>query len=637
VRTSKNRTTLGWLGSWLFTRGEGPAVSFAGWGLAVTGLALVAGSVWTLHAHTRAAAEGEARALERAARVLASSSEELLASNDIESLSRVVSDTAIEFGLDDASISLAGVGVVASKSGGSDLTGPLPATWQQSHVESHGSCTITNRIAQVEAPLRVSGRGDGVVTLRGPVVGAQAAFFSLAAVDATTKWGLLGIAGGTLALGFVAFRAVRRRLLALGAIEVALHQAADFASGEMPASAMRVSDQLGSAARTWNRMLEERDQMRATSELEAAAERMAEKGGGGEFAGALDALWMGVVMLDAEGRIHGCNGAAAVFLKRSRPDLLGRPFQELAEDPGLQNAVREVVSGASRQRITVEVPVEGDVPGVDRTMLRYTVRPMRKDDAVACIVVIEDVTQQRVADDSRNSFVAQATHELRTPLTNIRLYLEQLVDEGDRDPLVKARCINVISTEARRLERTVTDMLSVNEIEAGAFKVRGDDVPLEAVLDELYQDFQAQAQDKEIDYKLDLPPKLPRLWADRDKFTLALHNLVGNALKYTPAGGRVHVRVSEDAGQLRVDVVDNGIGISEEEQELVFERFYRSKDRRVGSIQGTGIGLALARQVVRLHGGDITVRSELDKGSTFTLVVPISPSGAGVGEARLAA
>ncbi len=111
---------------------------------------------------------------------------------------------------------------------------------------------------------------------------------------------------------------------------------------------------------------------------------------------------------------------------------------------------------------------------------------------------------------------------------------------------------------------------------------------------------------------------------DRDKLGQALHNVVGNALKYTPLGGKVDVKVDASSGRLTVDIIDSGYGIAPEEQELVFEKFYRAKDTRVHGIVGTGLGLPLAREVARLHGGDLTLRSELNKGSTFTLSVPIS-------------
>jgi signal transduction histidine kinase len=167
-------------------------------------------------------------------------------------------------------------------------------------------------------------------------------------------------------------------------------------------------------------------------------------------------------------------------------------------------------------------------------------------------------------------------------------------------------------------------MLSVSEIEAGSLKIRNDDVRLDKIFEELQADYTAQAKDKKLSLKFDLPPKFPVILGDRDKLMMTLHNLLGNALKYTPEGGNVSVVVKDEAKRLIVDVTDTGIGVNEKELQLIFDKFYRAKDPRVAKITGTGLGLALAREVARLHGGDITVQSQLDKGSTFTLAIPIA-------------
>jgi signal transduction histidine kinase len=165
-------------------------------------------------------------------------------------------------------------------------------------------------------------------------------------------------------------------------------------------------------------------------------------------------------------------------------------------------------------------------------------------------------------------------------------------------------------------------------MEAGSFKLREDDVRLDALFEELKADYDSQAKEKRITLTFNLSPKLPVLHGDRDKVALALHNLIGNALKYTPDGGRVLVTVDADAKQLSVSVKDTGIGIGPEDQERIFERFYRAKDKRVAKITGTGLGLTLAREVARLHGGEIEVESVLNQGSTFTLTLPLKAEAA---------
>jgi signal transduction histidine kinase len=304
--------------------------------------------------------------------------------------------------------------------------------------------------------------------------------------------------------------------------------------------------------------------------------------------------------------------------------MVGAKIDEHVRDGQVLEALRSMTGMNPRRRATFEVKrPEGEGGGI----LRFSVRPVRREDHAAAILMIEDITQQRVADEARNSFVAQATHELRTPLTNIRLYVEQAIEAGD-DKAVRTRALDVINQESRRLERIVGDMLSVSEIEAGSFKLRAGDVRLENLFEDLREEYAAQAKDKNLALTLHLPPKLPVIQGDRDKIVLALHNLIGNALKYTPEGGKVDVKVEADDKRLQVDVADSGIGIAPEETELIFEKFYRAKDKRVSSITGTGLGLALAREVVRLHGGDISVRSQIDQGSTFTMTLPLRAEAA---------
>jgi signal transduction histidine kinase len=197
------------------------------------------------------------------------------------------------------------------------------------------------------------------------------------------------------------------------------------------------------------------------------------------------------------------------------------------------------------------------------------------------------------------------------------------VDEGEADPQLRAQALNVINSEARRLERIVADMLSVAEIEAGSLSIRPGDVRTDALFEDLTNDYAAQAAEKTIELGFDLPPKMPVIHGDRDRLGQALHNLVGNALKYTPPGGKVTVRVeAPEQGGLIVHVIDTGIGIDPDECERIFDRFYRANDRRIAHVTGSGLGLALAREIVRLHGGDIEVESKLDQGSTFTITLP---------------
>ncbi|MCC6679086.1 MAG: hypothetical protein IT436_18330 [Phycisphaerales bacterium] len=497
---------------------------------------------------------------------------------------------------------------------------------------------------------RVLLRGESVNASSGLIVAAIVTFVTLGtawwSAGGAARLGLTGdpvigacvVGGQGLTMVWAWYRWRRRRLRALGAIREAL---AAYGAGETDDAALRLAASFGPAGEAWNRLLEERRELaerlrtqRVSDELSARHAR------GGDTQVLCDALWQGLLLVDDKMTVRYANGAAAVLLQARREQMVNAEAARVISDRQVLAAIRDVAAGRSKPRGALEVrrgpggaAVTGGTGGAEpQGVLRFHVRPIRRNDAGAALVVIEDVTQQRAADEARNAFVAQAAHELRTPLTGIRLNVEQIVDEGENDPAARAECINVIGREARRLERIVGDMLSLSEVESGALSLRTDDVRLDALMKELEEEFRAPALDKDMKLRFDLPPKLPVIQGDRDKIVLAVHNVIANAIKYTPAGGEVSVKVVEDGPGVVIEVADNGIGIKEDEIEMVFEKFYRAKDRRVASITGTGLGLALARQVVRLHGGDITVKSHLDKGSTFTIAIP-----AVAGEKRQAA
>lgn len=597
---------------WGLARGERAVVAA---GLAVAAIVvgvLGASAWWTLHTYRAAAERGRVEQVSLAARLLALNAERLLGQGETTSVRRLITDWSLQYHLESSRIVLGDGKVLADAKPENITVMELPEAFPAIERTEFEATRDAGRV-RVSVPVFVGGRGEARLEL-------SARSVPPAWADWETQAGIGAIAVTALSGLLIVYRAMRSRWRAIGAVADALRLEA---AGDAPAGALVVGERFGPLAKAWNALIEERDRLRVGAAMQSAARTIEERGGrDGDLKAACDAMWHGLIVLDGAGVVRYCNGAAAVLLRSKRESITGSALAGYVDDAAAQEVLARVVNGQSKQRASIEVerPAAGDQ---DRTVLRLSVRPLRREDGPAAMVVIEDTTQQRVADESRNAFVAQATHELRTPLTNIRLYVETLVEEGE-DAQVRSKCLNVIGAESRRLERIVGDMLSVSEIEAGALKLRTGEVRIDAMLEELEADFKAQAQDKEIKLAFELPPKLSVMQGDRDKLMLALHNLLGNALKYTPTGGQVRVRVEEASGRLNVAVIDNGIGISKDEQEMVFEKFYRAKDRRITNITGSGIGLALARQVVRLHGGDITCDSQIDKGSTFTLSVPLT-------------
>lgn len=602
---------------WLM-RGES-LVASAGLAFAGILLSVMIGSAWWTARTQRQALEA-AQKIERQAvgDLLARNVGLMLARGELNATRRMVAESLASYRLTQCRVVLSNGEVVAASDPSQITLHKLPAKWIRTRLadDEPGLVSTHGRMATAH-PVFVPDRGSATLEIAGPL-----------SVDAELMWesyvGAGAIGAAAMAGLWFVYRRVRSRLRALTAVREALMS---MAGGEAAGPSLILSPDLGPEAIAWNDVVVDKERDRKQGVAERAREAFSRRGqGGGDLSSLCDAMSQGLILVDEHNRVNYANGAAAAFLQCKREELVGTEIGQRLQVPTVLDTIRQVATGTQRRRSVLDIERKSEEgPG---GVLRFSVRPVRRDDSASAMVVIEDITQQKAAEAARHAFVAQATHELRTPLTNIRLYVETAIEDGENDPQTRAKCLNVINGETRRLERIVGEMLSVAEIEAGAMKLKSDDVRLETVFEELRSDYAAQAQEKKITLAFNLPPKLTVIAGDRDKIMLALHNLVGNALKYTPDGGKVDVTVNVDARQLSVEVRDTGIGMSQEDAEKVFERFYRAKDPRVAKITGTGLGLTIAREVVRLHGGDIAVESRLNQGSAFTLTVPVKAEAA---------
>lgn len=546
--------------------------------------------------------------------LLASQVELRLSDGDLAGLRRLMLDAAASGVVEECEVRLPDIGIIASSNPSQSTHQELPKTWKSSEeiVASITHDEQSNRTVVLE-PLTVDGRSGGTLKI---VVGHSIQVIGSDSIRASS----VGIASVGLVLMLMVYRRFRNRLGALAAIGEALKAAAQ---GERRMPCLVVGENLGPEAAIWNTMLAERENIKQEMiELEVVE---AQASGGVESVGlpaACNTLTQGIMLIDADLRMIYVNGAACVFLRVNHDRIMDIAFDQVSGFEQLTETVRGVLqkTGSSRQVLELgKTDGEADSGAV----LRVVVTRVEQDEVPRAMVFIEDITQQRLADDSQNAFIAQATHELRTPLTTIRLYAEEAIESGSEDGEIVEKALNVINSETRRLERIVGDMLCVAEIEAGSLSIHPDSIRTEQLFTELAEDYEAQAKSKSIEMVFDLPPKFPTINADRDRLGQALHNLIGNAIKYTPSGGRVEVRVEfADDNSMKFEVIDNGIGIDESQQERIFDRFSRADDRRIAKVTGSGLGLALAREIARLHGGDVAVESEIDQGSVFTLTIP---------------
>ena len=231
-------------------------------------------------------------------------------------------------------------------------------------------------------------------------------------------------------------------------------------------------------------------------------------------------------------------------------------------------------------------------------------------------------------DRMKDDFISTVTHELRTPLTSIRAFSEILFDNPDIEPAERHRFLGLVIKESERLTRLINQVLDLAKLESGLAEWRTGDVDLREIVNDAVgatsQLFKASA----VAIEARLPSRVPLVRADRDRVMQVLLNLLSNAVKFCPPqSGRVEVRLTHgDAGSVRVDVMDNGVGISREHQSLIFEKFRQVGDTLTQKPAGTGLGLAICRQIVSRLGGRLWVESDPGRGSTFSFTLPVAPA-----------
>ncbi len=239
--------------------------------------------------------------------------------------------------------------------------------------------------------------------------------------------------------------------------------------------------------------------------------------------------------------------------------------------------------------------------------------------------VFRDVTQERTVDRSKSEFVSMVSHELRTPLTSLTGFIELVLDGagGEVNPSME-RLLNKAHSNGLRLSRLVADLLDISRLEAGNLGLEISEVSLQGLLTELTESVAPQFNDKQLDLKMKIPAKLRAVWADRERCAQIFSNLLTNAVRYTPEGGKVTVSGKLVRDHVEITVRDTGEGIRPENQARIFEKFVRISNNGKRPAGSTGLGLAITKTLVETQGGSIRLESEFGKGSAFTVSLPVA-------------
>jgi two-component system, OmpR family, phosphate regulon sensor histidine kinase PhoR len=464
--------------------------------------------------------------------------------------------------------------------------------------------------------------GEVRVFAAAPIVGPDGRVAGVVQVSAPEAWvwrqlhRMAPALGTAMALGMIAAliigtrlsRRITRPLEEFGHVAERI-SAGDFA-GRAPADD---TVELGRLARTFNTMADRLE--------DTIAQIQAERN-------TLEAIVSGmtdaVIATDEQGRIMLLNRAAEEMLRLDRPEALGHPAREVIRG---RLAALLGEAGTNGRAGAEELP-----PGEagDR-VLEVHCAPITNapGGVIGAVAVLRDVTELRQTERLRRELTVNVSHELRTPLTSIKGFTETLLDGAMTDEITARRFLSIINSEADRLVKLVDDLLDLSRLESKRVTLDLRPVDVGALVADTVERLRPLAQSSGVALHAVASPGI-RIAADADRLQQVLTNLIDNAVKYTPTGGRIEVRADADNGAVAVSVADTGKGIRPEDLPHVFDRFYRADRSRtrgpsagVGNRSGgTGLGLAIARHIVEAHGGRISVRSRLDEGTTFTFTLP---------------
>jgi PAS domain S-box-containing protein len=320
---------------------------------------------------------------------------------------------------------------------------------------------------------------------------------------------------------------------------------------------------------------------------------------------------------------------AFLFMLGCRPglDTIGRPVGELVVD----TRIRELIKTALQmdQQSTGEVSNEITLPPSNASgerIIDVRCLPFRDRSGIniGVITVLHDITAARRMDQMKSDFVSMVSHEIRSPMNSVLMQLQVIMDGLAGEVTEKQlEILQRASMKIQSLSQMTSELLDLASIESGLTVQKKEPISMDELIREQIQLHLPQVQSQSIELTAELPDDVPLLLADRRNMEEVLSNLITNAIKYTPAGGKICLGLSIDGNYLCIKVSDTGYGITEDEKEKIFERFYRVKNQQTRHIQGTGLGLAIVKSLIEAHQGRIEVDSRPDKGSTFSVYLPV--------------
>ncbi|MBU3058678.1 ATP-binding protein [Pseudomonas indica] len=423
--------------------------------------------------------------------------------------------------------------------------------------------------------------------------------------------GLLGIVGvAVLLIGFVTAHSFARRFSA--PIEQLAHAADEIGQGNFQITLPIAPEaELSSFIRRFGLMAEALSLFKQTN-VEALSS------GQRRLQAVLDSIDDGLLIIDRQGRLEHANPVAQRQLGWTS-EHIGQSLGAALDHAELDEAVQQVLNNQPLEKPLqdLEIQVDGDT-----RLLNWRLSTVGHDDGrvMGAVMVLRDVTEQRAFERVRNEFVLRASHELRTPVTGMHMAFALLRERLRFSPEAReSELLRTVDEEMHRLVRLINDLLNFSRYQSGQQKLELSPCDVGELLERTRLRFAAQAAEHDINLQVELQSPLPRLLADHLQLERALDNLVGNALRHTPNGGQICLQARRHGDRLIISVEDTGEGIPYSQQARIFEPFVQIGTKK----GGTGLGLALCKEIAQLHGGRLGVHSRLGQGTIFYLALPV--------------
>jgi two-component system, NtrC family, sensor histidine kinase KinB len=434
------------------------------------------------------------------------------------------------------------------------------------------------------------------------------------AIQAVFSLSILGLAAVIIGVVFSLFlsRLISRPVTELK--EAVLHVAQGDYEVQVP---VRGTGEIAVLANQFNIMTEKLRQYRAMNIGEIIAEKRKSEA-------IIQSVDDGLVVVDEKLLVSAINPEAAGIFGVERDECLGKHILEVVREEKLVDFIRQSLES----KTTPKIPEGQDVFTAETEgrsqHFQFSIIPMRSPGAEiqGVILLLRDITRLHELDRLKSEFVMTASHELRTPLTSIGMSVDMLLETAAPKLSDKEKeLLTVCHEEVQRLRALVNDLLDLSRIEAGKLEMAFEPVSPRFLCDQALAIMKGQAEAKNLQLALEVPPDLPDVLADRTKIEWVLVNLIANAVRYAPKGGHIRLKGESIGNQVHFSVSDDGEGVPYELQSRIFDKFVQVKG--AGSTEGSGLGLAICKEIVRAHRGTIWLDSTPGYGSTFTFTLPL--------------